>query len=24
LADARKICGSYKAVGGSDCLITLH
>jgi hypothetical protein len=21
LADAQKICGSYKAVGGSDCII---
>jgi hypothetical protein len=24
LADAQKICGSYKAVGGSDCLIARH
>jgi hypothetical protein len=23
-ADAQKICGSYKAVGGSDCLIVRH
>jgi hypothetical protein len=24
LADAQKFCGSYKAVGGSDCLIARH
>ena len=24
LADAQEICGSYKAVGGSDCLIARH
>jgi hypothetical protein len=24
LADAEKICGNYKAVGGSDCLIARH
>jgi hypothetical protein len=24
LADAQKICGNYKAVGGSDCLIARH
>jgi hypothetical protein len=23
-ADAQKICGNYKAVGGSDCLIAQH
>jgi hypothetical protein len=24
LADAQKICGNYKAVGGNDCLIARH
>jgi len=24
LADAQKFCGSYNAVGGSDCLIVRH